>query len=51
MILQVMAQIGCYVPADAAIFRPIDVMFARVYLDDDIEFGGSTFCLEVLEFY
>ena len=47
MLLQVMAQVGCYVPADSAIFRPMNRMFARIYLEDYMEYGASSFILEV----
>lgn len=47
MLLQVMAQVGCYVPAKSAIFKPVDRMFARIYLEDDMECGASAFMLEV----
>lgn len=47
MLLQVMAQLGCYVPAQTAIFRPADRMYARIYLEDNMEHGASTFILEV----
>ncbi|XP_015838166.1 mutS protein homolog 4 isoform X2 [Tribolium castaneum] len=49
MLLQIMAQVGCYVPADAAIFRPMARMFARVYLEDDMEYKASSFILEMKE--
>lgn len=49
MLLQIMAQIGCYVPALSAIFRPADRLFARVYLEDNMECGASSFVLEVSE--
>ncbi|CAH1968930.1 unnamed protein product [Acanthoscelides obtectus] len=46
MLLQVMAQVGCYVPAQSAMFKPADLMFARIYLDDNMEYGASSFVLE-----
>ncbi|CAH0563731.1 unnamed protein product [Brassicogethes aeneus] len=49
MLLQVMAQIGCYVPAGEATFRPADKMFSRIYLEDDMESGASSFVLEMKE--
>lgn len=45
-LLQVMAQIGCYVPAEYAAFRVADQMFSRIGSDDDIETNSSTFMLE-----
>jgi DNA mismatch repair ATPase MutS len=50
MLLQVMAQVGCYVPADSALFRPMSRMFARIYLEDNMEYGASSFILEVNRF-
>nr|CAI5837120.1 unnamed protein product [Callosobruchus analis] len=47
MLLQVMAQVGCYVPAQTATFKPADFMFARIYLDDNMEYGASSFVLEL----
>ncbi|XP_044253002.1 mutS protein homolog 4-like isoform X2 [Tribolium madens] len=49
MLLQIMAQVGSYVPADSAIFRPMNRMFARVYLEDDMEYKASSFILEIKE--
>lgn len=42
-----MAQIGCYVPAEAATFRSADRIFARIYLEDNMQYGASAFILEV----
>lgn len=42
-----MAQVGCFVPADAATFRPADRIFARVNSDDNMEYDASAFVLEV----
>lgn len=47
LLLQVMAQIGCYVPAESATFRVSDRILARVYLEDYLEYGASAFVLEV----
>ncbi|CAG9812751.1 unnamed protein product [Phaedon cochleariae] len=49
LLLQVMAQVGCYVPAQSATFKPMDRMFARIYLEDNMEFGASSFILEMKE--
>ncbi|XP_018566348.1 uncharacterized protein LOC108907240 [Anoplophora glabripennis] len=49
VLLQVMAQVGCSVPAQTAIFRPADRMYARIYLEDNMEYGASTFILEMKE--
>ena len=46
-LLQIMAQIGCYVPAEYASFRAADQIFSRIGSDDDIETNSSTFMLEV----
>jgi len=46
-LLQVMAQIGCYVPAEYASFRMADQIFSRIGSDDDIETNSSTFMVEV----
>ncbi|EDO35291.1 predicted protein [Nematostella vectensis] len=48
-LLQVMAQIGCYVPAEYASFRLADQIFSRIGSDDDIETNSSTFMLEMKE--
>lgn len=45
-LLQIMAQIGCYVPAEYASFRVADQIFSRIGSDDDIETNSSTFMLE-----
>lgn len=48
-LLQVMAQIGCFVPAKYAAFPTIHSLFARVTTDDSIEANMSTFSLEMRE--
>jgi len=48
-LLQVMAQIGCFVPAEYATFPIIRNIFARVSLDDSIETNMSTFSVEMSE--
>lgn len=47
LLLQVMAQVGCFVPAESAIFRISDRILARVYLEDNLDYGASAFVLEV----
>lgn len=42
-----MAQVGCYVPAETAYFRPADRIFARINSDGNAEYGASSFLLEV----
>uniref|UniRef100_A0A6P7F7L9 Uncharacterized protein LOC114325556 n=1 Tax=Diabrotica virgifera virgifera TaxID=50390 RepID=A0A6P7F7L9_DIAVI len=49
MLLQIMAQLGCYVPAESAIFKPVNKMFARIYLGDNMEYSASSFVLEIKE--
>ena len=44
-----MAQLGCYVPAEAATFRIPDRIFARVSNRDCIETNSSTFMIEMQE--
>lgn len=48
-LLQIMAQIGSYVPAEYAAFPIIQNIFARVSLDDSIESNLSTFSVEMRE--
>ncbi|KAI1500054.1 muts domain V-domain-containing protein [Biscogniauxia marginata] len=48
-LLQVMAQIGCYVPAQYAAFPIIQQLFVRMSTDDSIEANMSTFSLEMRE--
>ena len=45
-LMQIMAQIGCFVPAEYASFRIADQVFSRIGSDDDIETNASTFMLE-----
>ncbi|KAI1011422.1 hypothetical protein LB504_002228 [Fusarium proliferatum] len=48
-LLQIMAQIGSFVPAEYAAFSIIHTIFARVSLDDNIESNLSTFSVEMRE--
>lgn len=48
-LLQVMAQIGCFVPAQYASFSIIQQLFVRMSTDDSIEANMSTFSLEMRE--
>jgi DNA mismatch repair protein MSH4 len=48
-LLSVMAQIGCFVPADFASFPIIKSLFARISIDDSIEANVSTFASEMRE--
>ncbi|XP_076262167.1 uncharacterized protein LOC143197513 [Rhynchophorus ferrugineus] len=49
MLLQIIAQTGCYVPAESAVFKSADQMFARISNGDDMECGASSFVLEMNE--
>ncbi|GAA5833269.1 hypothetical protein JCM9279_001473 [Rhodotorula babjevae] len=46
-LLHVMAQIGCFVPALYASFRPISALLTRLSNDDDIAASLSTFASEM----
>lgn len=46
-LLQIMAQIGCFVPAEYASMPIIHHIFARVSMDDSIESNLSTFSMEM----
>lgn len=48
-LLQIMAQIGSFVPADFASFRVADRIFTRIGSDDSIEANASSFALECQE--
>jgi len=48
-LIAVMAQIGAYVPADAATLGLVDRVFCRVGASDDISRGQSTFMVEMSE--
>lgn len=48
-LLQVMAQIGCFVPAEYASFTIIHNLFSRTSTDDSIESNMSTFSAEMRE--
>ncbi|MGI9462236.1 MAG: DNA mismatch repair protein MutS [Alphaproteobacteria bacterium] len=48
-IIVVMAQSGCYVPADRAVIAVVDKIFSRVGASDDLARGQSTFMVEMLE--
>lgn len=47
--LQVMAQIGCFVPAQFASFTIVHNLFSRTSTDDSIESNMSTFSVEMRE--
>jgi DNA mismatch repair ATPase MutS len=46
-LLQILAQIGCYVPAKAAVFVPRRHIFSRIGHNDDLGDNLSSFALEV----
>ncbi|KAI5720697.1 hypothetical protein M8J77_010482 [Diaphorina citri] len=48
-LLQIMAQVGCYVPASLAEFRLADHIYTRIGFNDSIECNASTFALEMKE--
>ncbi|KAK3718865.1 MutS protein msh4 [Vermiconidia calcicola] len=48
-LMTVMAQIGCFVPAQYAVFPIIRQLFARISMDDNIEANVSTFAAEMRE--
>lgn len=48
-LLQVMAQIGCFVPAEYASFPTIQQLFVSMSTDDSIEANMSTFSIEMRE--
>ena len=48
-LMSVMAQVGCFVPAQSASFPLIRQLFARVSMDDSIEANVSTFASEMRE--
>ena len=48
-LIVLLAQIGCYVPAEAATIGYCDKIFTRVGASDNISRGESTFMVEMLE--
>ncbi|KIL50554.1 DNA mismatch repair protein MutS [Jeotgalibacillus alimentarius] len=48
-LIAVMAQIGCFVPADRAELPVFDRIFTRIGAADDLVSGQSTFMVEMLE--
>ncbi len=48
-LITLMAQIGSYVPAEAAIIGRVDRIFTRIGAQDDLATGQSTFMVEMVE--
>lgn len=46
-LLQIMAQVGSYVPAEYACFRLTDQIFSRIGTEDSTETNSSAFMMEV----
>ncbi|MGD9909943.1 MAG: DNA mismatch repair protein MutS [Candidatus Izemoplasmatales bacterium] len=45
----IMAQMGCFVPAEKAVLPIFDQIFTRIGASDDLSSGKSTFMVEMLE--
>lgn len=48
-LIVILAQMGCYVPADEAHIGIVDKVFSRVGASDDLARGRSTFMVEMVE--
>lgn len=48
-IISIMAQMGMYVPAEAAVLPIFDQIFTRIGASDDLASGKSTFMIEMME--
>ena len=48
-LIVLLAQVGCFVPAEAARIGLVDKIFTRVGASDDISLGESTFMVEMTE--
>ncbi|KAJ1915025.1 MutS protein msh4 [Mycoemilia scoparia] len=47
--IQIMAQIGMFLPAESAVIKIHDQIFARLNHDDSLEFNASSFMVEMQE--
>lgn len=45
----ILAQIGCFVPAESCVIAPFDRIFTRIGANDNIMFNESTFMVELHE--
>lgn len=48
-LIVLLAHIGCFVPARAAVIGPVDQLFTRIGASDDLASGRSTFMVEMTE--
>ncbi len=48
-IIQILAQIGCFIPAEESSLSIVDRIFTRVGASDNLAMGESTFFVEMLE--
>ncbi|TNF89515.1 MAG: DNA mismatch repair protein MutS [Gammaproteobacteria bacterium] len=48
-LITILAHVGSFVPADAAIIGPVDRIFTRIGASDDLAGGRSTFMVEMTE--
>jgi DNA mismatch repair protein MutS len=48
-LIVILAQVGCYVPAESATIGIVDRLFSRIGASDDIARGRSTFLVEMIE--